>query len=95
MTTYEKAKKSMSTETEIQQKIRDFIAETFLIGDEKDSFDNADSFMATGIVDSTGILEIVVLLESEFEMTIEDEEMTPSNLDSVNNLAGFVMRKTG
>lgn len=85
----------MPTETEIKQKVRDFIAETFLIGDEKDSFDNADSFMATGIVDSTGILEITVYLESEFEMTIEDDEMTPSNLDSVNNLTGFVMRKTG
>jgi acyl carrier protein len=85
----------MSTETEIIQKIRDFLAETFLIGDEKDSFKNADSFMATGIVDSTGILEIVGFLESEFEMTVEDEEMTPSNLDSVDNLAGYVMRKTG
>ena len=85
----------MSTETEIIQKIRDFIAETFLIGDEKDSFENADSFMATGIVDSTGILEIVGFLESEFEMTVEDEEMTPSNLDSVDNLTGYVMRKTG
>lgn len=85
----------MSTENEIKQKIRDFIAETFLIGDEKDSFENAESFMETGIVDSTGILEIVGFLESEFEMTIEDEEMTPSNLDSVDNLAGYVMRKTG
>ena len=89
------SKNSMSTDTAIKQKIREFIAETFLIGDEKDSFDNADSFMTTGIVDSTGILEITVYLESEFEMTIEDDEMTPSNLDSVNNLAGFVMRKTG
>lgn len=85
----------MSTENEIKRKIRDFIAETFLIGDEKDSFENAESFMETGIVDSTGILEIVGFLESEFEMTIEDEEMTPSNLDSVDNLAGYVMRKTG
>ena len=85
----------MSTETEIIQKIRDFIAETFLIGDEKDSFNNADSFMATGIVDSTGILEIVGFLESEFEMTVEDEEMTPSNLDSVSNLVEFIIRKTG
>ena len=75
--------------------IRDFIAETFLIGDEKDSFDNADSFMATGIVDSTGILEITVYLETEFDISIDDEEMTPSNLDSVNNLTGFVTRKKG
>jgi acyl carrier protein len=85
----------MSNDTDVKQKIRDFIAETFLIGDEKDSFDNGDSFMATGIVDSTGVLEITVFLESEFEITIEDDEMTPSNLDSVNNLASFVMRKTG
>ena len=84
----------MSNETEIKQTIRDFIAETFLIVDEKDSFDNADSFMATGIVDSTGILEIIVFLESEFEITIDDEEMTPSNLDSVNNLTGFIRQKT-
>ena len=95
MTTDNKAKQNMPTETEIQQKIRDFIAETFLIGDEKDSFDNADSFMATGIVDSTGILEITVYLETEFDISIDDEEMTPSNLDSVNNLTGFVTRKIG
>lgn len=85
----------MASEVEIKTKIREFIAETFLIGDEKDSFDNADSFMATGIVDSTGVLEITVYLESEFNMSVEDDEMTPSNLDSVNNLAGFVARKIG
>ena len=85
----------MASEAEIKTKIREFIAETFLIGDEKDSFDNADSFMATGIVDSTGVLEITVYLESEFNMSVEDDEMTPSNLDSVNNLAGFVARKIG
>ncbi len=85
----------MLTETEMKQKIRDFIAETFLIGDEQDSFENTDSFMATGIVDSTGILEVVGFIESEYEMTVEDDEMTPSNLDSVNNLTEFVIRKTG
>lgn len=83
----------MATEQEIKEKIREFIAETFLIGDEKDSFSDSDSFMATGIVDSTGILEVTGFVESEFEFDILDEEMTPSNFDSVNNLAGFVSRK--
>ena len=82
-----------TTQDEIKTKVRDFIAETFLIGEEKDSFDDSDSFMATGIIDSTGILEVISFLETEYEMTIEDDEMTPSNLDSVNNLVNFVSRK--
>ncbi len=83
----------MATEQQIKDKIRSFIAETFLIGDEKDTFKDSDSFMATGIVDSTGILEVTGFVESEFEFDIDDEEMTPSNFDSVNNLVGFVSRK--
>ena len=81
------------TKDDIKGKIREFITETFLIGDESENFNDSDSFMATGIIDSTGVLEVTTFLESEFEITIEDEDMTPANLDSVNNLVDFVTRK--
>jgi len=52
-----------------------------------------DSFLASGIIDSTGILEIILFIEETFDIKVNDDEMLPANLDSVNKLAAFVMRK--
>lgn len=77
----------------VRQQIRKFILEAFLFGDESETFSDSDSFMTRGIVDSTGILELISFVEEKLEITIEDEEMIPSNLDSVNNLVQYIGRK--
>jgi acyl carrier protein len=79
----------------VRRRVREFIGETFLVGNEKDKLNDSDSFMQHGIVDSTGILELATFIESEYSLTIEDNEMVPDNLDSIDNLAGFVARKLG
>jgi acyl carrier protein len=79
----------------IRQRVREFIGETFLVGNEKDKLNDSDSFMQHGIVDSTGILELATFVESEYSITVEDNEMVPDNLDSIDNLAGFIGRKLG
>lgn len=79
----------------IRKELRTFILETFLFGDDSDGFENADSFMEKGIIDSTGVLELVAHLEQTYGITVEDEEMVPANLDSVDNLAAFVQKKAG
>jgi len=83
----------MSDSNNIRQKIRDFITDNFLIGSDIEKIEDADSFMKLEIIDSTGVLELTSFVESEFEITIEDEEMIPDNLDSVDNLVQFISGK--
>jgi acyl carrier protein len=72
--------------------IRNFVVMTFLFGDPIPLEDDA-SLMDSGIIDSTGILELVTFMESSYHVTIENEEMIPENLDSVSRLARFLARK--
>jgi len=72
--------------------VRAFIKENFLFGND-DAFKDDTSFLNEGIVDSTGILELVSFLEEEFSITVEDEELLPENLDSINNVVTYVNRK--
>jgi len=78
-----------------RKELRAFILETYLFGDESEPFDNAESFMDKGIIDSTGVLELVSFLEEKYGIKVDDEEMIPANLDSIDNLAVFVQRKAG
>jgi len=79
----------------LRDKLRAFILETYLFGDESEPFGNADSFMDKGIIDSTGVLELVSFLERNFGVTVNDEEMIPANLDSIDNLTAFIQKKSG
>jgi acyl carrier protein len=79
----------MSTE----QKLRKYILETYLFTTDDGALANDDSFLDKGIIDSTGILELVMYLEEEFGLAVADEELLPENLDSINNLVTFVERK--
>ncbi len=76
-----------------KEKIKIFIIENFLFGSE-DGLKDETSFLEEGIIDSTGILELVTYLEEEYSITIEDEELVPENLDSINNVTAFLERKT-
>ena len=73
--------------------IRTFIFENFLFDADESALKNDASFLEQGIIDSTGVLELVEWLEDEFGFQINDEELIPENLDSVNLLAAFIQRK--
>jgi len=77
---------------DVAQSLREFIKENFLFGDEA-TFSDDDSFLEQGIIDSTGVLELVAFLEEQYEITIADEELVPDNLDSISNLLRFIASK--
>lgn len=77
----------------IEQDIKTYILENYLFTDDATALSSADSFLERGILDSTGILEVIFFIEEEYGLKVEDEEMIPENLDSVENLVAFVTRK--
>jgi acyl carrier protein len=72
--------------------VRHFVVENFLFGDGE-SLKEDTSFLERGIIDSTGILEVIMFLEETYGIKIEDEELVPENLDSLRNIAKFLERK--
>jgi acyl carrier protein len=85
----------LGEEKHIEEKIRGFVSQTFLKGGEANpGLENDTSFLEKGIVDSTGVLELVAFLEETFDIKVEDEELVPENLDSVSNLVRFVKGKS-
>jgi acyl carrier protein len=77
----------------IAQEVKDFIVANFLFGQEDIGLGADQSFLETGIIDSTGLLELVAFLEQRFALTIADRELLPENLDSLANVSRFVERK--
>ncbi len=78
--------------SDAKKKIKDFIVENFLYG-SAESLQDDTSFLEEGIIDSTGVLELVEFLEEEFEISVDDEELIPENLDSINNVATYLEKK--
>lgn len=78
----------------VESKIRQFILENYLFTNDQSALADDDSFLKKGIIDSTGILEVIQFLSDEFGIAVKDDEMIPENLDSVSNLAKFVTQKT-
>jgi acyl carrier protein len=76
-----------------ENQIRRFIAEHFFIKGGEAAVTDDMSFLETRIMDSTGVLEFVTFLETTFGIKVEDEELTPDNLDSVKLSAAYVERK--
>lgn len=72
--------------------IHDFIGSNFLYGQERELQDSA-SLMGEGIIDSTGVLQLVAFLEESYGITIEDNEIIPENLDSIENMTAYLVRK--
>lgn len=75
-----------------KESIRNFIIDNFLFGDGGDLKDST-SFLEEGIIDSTGVLELVSFLEETFSISIDDEELVPENLDTIDNVTSFVDSK--
>ncbi len=78
----------------IAARVRAFITSNFYVADQS-ALAESDSLLDKGIVDSTGVLEIVAFLEKEFGMAVDDSEILPENLDSIANIAAYVGRKQG
>ena len=78
---------------ELKAKIREYIVENFLFGDDAPLTSDSISLLDEGIIDSVGVMELVAFLEGDFGLTVEDEELIPENLDSVENLASFISKK--
>jgi acyl carrier protein len=77
----------------VEARLRKFILQNYLFTDDESKLKNDDSFLQRGIVDSTGILEVIQYLQDEFAVKVEDAEMVPENLDSIKNLMAFLQRK--
>lgn len=79
--------------SDTRTKIRGFIVDHFLFGQDPGLTDSA-SFLDQGFIDSTGVLELVAFLEKEFSVKVADHELIPDNLDSINAVASFVASKS-
>lgn len=80
-------------QTSIAQQVREFLVLNYLFGDEGRLPDDTTSLIESGVVDSTGILEMIEFLEERFAISVGDTETTPQNLGSTSAIVGFVTRK--
>ena len=78
---------------DISGALRRFIGENFMFQEEVNSLPEETSFLDAGIIDSTGVLELVCFLENEFGIQVADDEMLPENLDSIRAISAYVKRK--
>lgn len=78
---------------DIKAQIRQFILDNFMMGRDPGELKNSGSLLEMNIIDSTGVLELVGFLEESFEITIEDDELIPENLDSLDKIENFIKRK--
>ena len=80
--------------SDIAKQISTFITDNLLLGRTVD-LAGTSSFLDAGIIDSTGVLELVQFLEETWGLSVKDEEMVPENLDSLVRLESFVKKKLG
>lgn len=78
---------------QIEKELRQFVIDNFLFGQGDVQLENDDSFMERGIVDSTGVLELVAFLEKKYQIKVEGKDLIPDNLDSITNLRRFLEKK--
>ncbi|OGF98277.1 MAG: acyl carrier protein [Candidatus Glassbacteria bacterium GWA2_58_10] len=79
---------------DIEQKVRQFITDNFLFREDRASLTDSESLLEAGVIDSTGVLELVAFLETEFGLALGDAEMVPENLDSISRIVSYVQGKT-
>jgi acyl carrier protein len=77
----------------MKKTIRQYILGNLLFTEDESALQDNDSFLSGGIIDSTGVMEIILFIEDTFNIKVNDDEMLPANLDSVDNLVAFVTRK--
>lgn len=77
---------------QLKSEIRVFIVENFLYGQD-DGFTDGISFLGKGLIDSTGVLELVSFIEEKYGIAVDDEELVPDNFDSIDKLSLFIAEK--
>ena len=77
----------------LNEELRCLIGENLLFAPEDGRFGDDDCFMELGIIDSTGVLDLVKVLEEQYQIAIDDDDLIPENLDSINNLIRFIGAK--
>lgn len=77
----------------MRDEIKQFIMDNFMMGRKPEEITDTDSLLDKGIIDSTGVLELVGFLEEHFGIEVKDEDLVPENLDSINNLVRYVERR--
>jgi acyl carrier protein len=77
----------------VREEIKNFIIDNFMMGRNPEELTDSDSLLNKGIIDSTGVLELVGFIEEKYKIQFNDEELIPDNLDSVNNLINYIHRK--
>jgi acyl carrier protein len=77
----------------IQETITNFIKENFIMGRSDIILKPDQSLLESGIIDSTGVLELVMFIEEKYSVTVNDEELIPENLDGINNIVNFLKTK--
>lgn len=79
--------------TTLRDNLWQFVVDNFLFGQSNSCLSDDASFLESGIIDSTGVLELVSFLERQYGIRLEDEELIPENLDSIRRLTRFIARK--
>ncbi len=82
----------MQTISSIKDTAREFINEKFLFGID-DFLDDSASLLENGIIDSTGVMEVISFIENTYNIRVEQDELIPDNLDSIDAIANFIIRK--
>lgn len=80
---------------QVVTQLREFISAAYLFGDDSRMPSDTDSLLETGVLDSTGVLELIEFLEETYGFTVEDQETVPENLGSIAGLTRYVLSKTG
>src|SRR5688572_13254668 len=84
----------MMPRAEIKLAVRGFLAEQLMFRDgAAEGIEDDTSFLRAGLIDSTGVLELIMFIEQRFGIEVKDADMLPENMDSINNVANFVCRK--
>ena len=78
---------------DVEKKVRSFIEDNFLFRDDRATLSDSESMIDAGLIDSTGILELVAYLETEFSIRMADAEIVPANLDSIKAIVAYVKSK--
>ena len=79
--------------SKVENKIRQFLVENFVLSDQVDEMGFDESLLENGVIDSTGVLELVFFLEEQFGIEVDTSEVLPENFDSINRLAAYVRQK--
>ena len=78
----------------IEQQLKDYISSNLLFSENGYPYPDNASFLEEGIVDSVGIMELVAFIEENMHVSVEDQEITPDNFDSITKLAAYIQRKS-